>query len=58
MIQGNPASPIIFNIVVYVLVQAVLEVVCKLQEAQNGMGYTAGERKLVFYADDARLVEQ
>ena len=43
---------------VYVLVQAVLEVVCKLQEAQNGMGYTAGERKLVFYADDARLVEQ
>ena len=36
--QGNPASPIIFNIVVDGAVWAVLEYICIPQEAQQGMG--------------------
>ena len=36
--QGDPASSIIFNIVVNVVVQAVQEVVCRPQEAQHIMG--------------------
>ena len=44
--KGNPASPIIFNIVVDEVARAVLEVVCGPQEAQHGMGWAAGERYL------------
>ena len=51
MTQGNPASPMIFNIVVDAVVRAVLEEVCILQEAQHGMGREAGEINLVFYAN-------
>ena len=36
--QCDPVSPIIFNIVVDAVVQAVLDVVCIPQEAQHGMG--------------------
>ena len=53
--QGNPEPPMIFNIVVYAVVRAVLEEVCSLQEAQNGMGWAVGERNLVFYADGRRI---
>ena len=37
--QGDPASPIIFNIVVDAVVGAVLEEVCIPQEVQHGMGW-------------------
>ena len=54
--QGDPASPIIFNVVVDMVLQAVLEEVCSPQEAQHGMGWEAGKNNLVFYADDGRIV--
>ena len=53
--QGDPASPIIFNIVVDAVVRAVLEEVCIPQESQHGMGWEVGESNLVFYADDGRI---
>ena len=53
--QGDPASPIIFNIVVDVVVRAVLEELCILQEAHHGMIWGAGARNLVSYADDRRI---
>ena len=36
--QGNPASPMIFNIVVDAVVREVLKVFCGPQEAQHWMG--------------------
>ena len=54
--QGDPASPMIFNTVVDAVVRAVLGVVCGPHEARNGMGWASGERNLVFYADDGRIV--
>ena len=56
--QGDSASPTIFNIVVDAVdavVQAVLEEACSLKEEQHGMGWAAGKRNLVFYADDGRI---
>ena len=53
--QGKPASPMIFNIVVDEVVQEVLDVICVPQEVQNGLGLVAGERNLIFYADDGRI---
>ena len=55
--QGDPASPMIFNIVVDAVVRAVLEVVCRPQEARHGMGWSAVEWNLVFYTDDRRIAE-
>ena len=52
----GPASPMIFNNVVDVVVRAVLDVFCSPQEDQNCMGWASGERNLVFYADDGRIV--
>ena len=46
--QGDPASPIIFNLVVDMVLQAVLEEVCSPQEAQHGMGWEVGENNLFF----------
>ena len=46
--QGEPASLMIFNIVVDSVVWAVLDVVCGPQEDQCGLEWAAGERKLVF----------
>ena len=40
--QGDPASPMIFNIVVDVVVIVVLEVVCGPLEARHRMGWVAG----------------
>ena len=37
-------------------VKAVLGLVCILQEARHRMGWAVGEWKLVFYADDGRIV--
>ena len=53
--QGEPASPMIFNIVIDAVARATLEVVCSPQEALHGMGWAAGERNLIFYADDKRI---
>ena len=55
MTQGDPASPIIFNIVVDAMVWAVLEEVCIPQEAHHGMRWEAGESNVVFYVDDRKI---
>ena len=45
-------TPVIFlKIVVYVVMYMVMEEVCIPQEAQNRMGWAAGEINLVFYVD-------
>ena len=48
-------STMIFNIVVETVLRVTLEVVCIPQEARHGMGWAAGERNLIFYADDGRI---
>ena len=53
--QGDPAPPMIFNILADAVVRAILEVAYGLQEARHGMGWSAGERNLIFYADDGRI---
>ena len=53
--QGDPASFMIFNIVVDAVVRAVLDMVCRPQEAHHGLGWAAGERNLIFYANDGRI---
>ena len=53
--QGDPAWPIIFNIVVDLVVRAVLEEVCGPKEDHHGLGWSAGERNQVFYVDDRRI---
>ena len=53
--QGDPASPIIFKIVVDVVVRVVLDVVCGPQKDQNGLGWAAGERNMIFYAGNGRI---
>ena len=50
--QRYPTSPMIFNIVVDAVVRVVLNVVCGTQEAQNGLRWAAGDRNLVFYANN------
>ena len=54
--QGDTTSPMIFNIMVDAVVWAMLDVVYSQQESQHDMGCAAGERILVFYADDGRIV--
>ena len=48
-------SLMIFNIVVDVVMRVVLGVVYGPNEMQQRMGWAAGERNLVFYADDGRI---
>ena len=45
----------ILNILVDAVVRAVLGVVCRPQESQNGLGWAAGEWNLIFYADNGRI---
>ena len=47
-----------FNIVVGVMVWAVLDVVYGPKEAQHGLGWAAGERNDVFYANEGRIAGQ
>ena len=54
VMQGDPSSPTIFNIVVDTVVRSTLEIVCGPQEARHGMGWAVGELNLIFYADDGR----
>ena len=44
-----------FNVVVELVVRAVLDLVCGPQEAKHGLGWAAGERNVIFYADDVRI---
>ena len=53
--QGDPASSMIFNVVVDAVVQAFLEEVCSPQEAHHDMGWEAGARNFVFNVDDVRI---
>ena len=46
----------IFNFMVDVVVNAVMEEVCVPQESHNGMVWAAGEREPVFYTDDRIIV--
>ena len=55
LMQGEPASPMIFNSVVDVVVRAVLDAVCGPQEAEHGLGWALGESNVVFYADYGRI---
>ena len=55
MIEENPPLPMVFKIVANSVVQAVMDVLFRSQEAQHGMAWAAGERNLVFYADDERI---
>ena len=58
LMQRDPHSPIIFNIVVDAVVWAVLYVVCGPHEAKHGLGWEAGERNVIFYADDDTIAGQ
>ena len=58
MTHGNPAYPMIFNIVMDAVVRAVTDVVCGPQEAQNCMIWAAGEINLVFYANEGSIAGQ
>ena len=53
--QGDPVSPMIFNIVVDAVVREVLDMVCGNQEAQQGLRWAAGEGNLVLYVGDVRI---
>ena len=53
--QGDPVSPMIFSIVVYAVVRAVLDVVCGPQYAQYSLGWAAVEIILIFKANDVRI---
>ena len=50
--QGNPSLQMIFNILVYAVIWAVLAEVCRQEEAKHRLGWAAGERNLVFYEYD------
>ena len=56
--QGDPTSPMIFNIMVDAVARAVLSEVYGPPELQHSLGWSAGERNLVFYADDVRIAGQ
>ena len=45
--QGDPASTMIFDIVVDSVVWGVLDVVYGSQEAQHGLGWVAGESNVI-----------
>ena len=53
--QGDPVSTTIFNIVVDSVVRAFLLVVFLPQEANHGFGWSVGEHKICFYADDGKI---
>ena len=53
--QGDPTPPMIFNIMVDAVVRAVLDGSCRPQEAQHSFGWAAGDRNVIFYADDGRI---
>ena len=46
----------IFNTVADAAVRVVLDVVCGTQEAKHGLGWAAGERNVILYSDNGRIV--
>ena len=56
--QGEPASPIILNIVVHAVVRAVLEGVYIPKEEHPGIGLEAGDINIVFYTDNGSISER
>ena len=56
VIQGDPISPKVFNIVVNTVIGVMLLELCGPQEAQNGLGWVAGRKNIIFYADDGRIM--
>ena len=55
MTHGDPAFPMVFNIVVDAVMWAVLEEVFSPQELHHGMEWATGERNLGFYTDYGRI---
>ena len=55
VMQGDPASPTILNIVVDAVVRAVLELVCGPYEARHRMVWASGEQNLAFYVKEWRI---
>ena len=53
--QVDPASPMIFNILVNAVVRETMEVVCAPQEVRHVMGWAAGEHNLIFNAYIKRI---
>ena len=53
--QGDHASPMILNIVMDAVARTTLELVCAPQEAPHRTGWAAGERNLIFYAENGRI---
>ena len=41
-----------------VVVLEVIDVVCVPQEAKHGVGWATGERNVIFYADNVRILGQ
>ena len=58
MTQGYLVYPTLFNIIVDAIVRATLQDICGPQKAQHGFGWSAGEHKICFYADNGRIAGQ
>ena len=58
MIQGDPVSLTILNIIVDAVVRAALQEVCGTQEAQHGFVWAAVEHNICFYEDEVRIAGQ
>ena len=53
--QGYLVPPTIFNKVVYKLARATLMEVCDPQESYHRLGWVAGEKYIIFYAENGRI---
>ena len=52
VMQGDPVSPTLFNIIVYSVVRATLQEICETQEYQHGFWWSSVEHNIFLYADD------
>ena len=55
VIQGDTVSTMIFKILVDVVVRAVIDVVCGLQDSQHALGWVTGERNVIFSTKNGRI---
>ena len=53
--QGDPDSPMIFNIMVNAVIRAFLDVLCGPQDPEDGLVWAARERDVIFYAEYCRI---
>ena len=58
MTQGDPVSPIVFNIIVSATLRALMLEVCSPWEAQHGLGSEVLKKNFVFYADNGSIAEE